>query len=169
MINKLSRITAAVSVLICIAVLFTSCGSISKKEYTAKSKTAVPAFNDVFVSFSELKNTSAELLNERPSEEWWIKFYSVYNDAGSILETNNKLLAGGSLGEVDKQLADVLSGVAKSYYDSFEIMNAAFGNEDIEIINYAYNEFSVKIANANAVWEEQLAAVTANSEISQNQ
>lgn len=157
--------TAASAVLICIIVFLSACSGINKTEYTKQSETAAPTFNDVFVSFTELKNTSFELLNERPSEQWWSKFDSVYGGVGSIQTENNKLLNSETLGEVDKRLAVVLSSVTQNYYDAFEVMIAACGNEDLEIVNYAYNEFSLKIANANSAWDEEIAAVTANSEI----
>lgn len=150
--NKLKHVTVFF-VLICISLLFTSCGGINKTEYTAKSNYAVSTFNDIFVSFSELKNTCSELLNERPSEQWWIKFHSVYADVGAIQRENRLLMSSNNLSEVDNRLSSALTNIIRNYNDGFEVMNAAYGNQDSEIVDFAFNEFSSKLSTSNLVWD----------------
>ena len=74
-----------------------------------------------------------------------------YYDDKSICgyEENNAINMSGKLGGMDKSLSQALVSVSSSYKDAFDIMNAAKDNDDSEIQQYAYNDFSNKISSAN--------------------
>lgn len=135
-----------------------SCGS--EKIYTNKAETEEVSFGDVFSAFSEFKDISVLLLNEPPTEyEWWVRFNAYKSDAKPIYEENKKLLESGELNNLDKRLATVLDGVLLNYIEAYETMAAAENNIDAEIITYAYNKFSEKIANSNVLWNYEIKNV----------
>lgn len=162
MINCKSRF---IKNLICCAVfcmiisLLCSCGN--GKRYTAPSSKE-STFNDVFLSFGELRTVASELLNEPMTPEWWSKFDSISISIPAIINENNELLAGSSLSETDRQLATILVSVASGYSDGFSVMSASRDSGDAEIISYAYSEFATKIQSANDIWSSAVSAVTAS-------
>lgn len=156
---KYIKFTAVVSLIFILVVISSACG-LGKPEHTEQAEISQSSFGEVFTAFAELRDVSDELLNEPPTEqEWWIKFGVNCEDVDPILEENRKLIEQGNLSEVDFRLANALANIMKNYKDAYEVMEAAQGNSDSEIIDYAYKDFSAKIANANVAWDQELAAV----------
>lgn len=142
-----------------IIMLLCSCGN--GKRYTVPSSNET-TFNEVFLSFAELRGVALELINEPISAEWWNKFDSVSGTVSAIIDKNNELIAGSNLSETDRQLAAVLVSVASGYHDGFAVMSASRDSGDAEIISYAYSEFTAKIQNADSVWSSAVSAAAAS-------
>ncbi|MFR8404662.1 MAG: hypothetical protein ACLVC7_07360, partial [Monoglobus pectinilyticus] len=87
----------------------------------------------------------------------------IYNNVNAVYEENNAINMSGKLGGMDKSLSQALVSVSSSYKDAFDIMNAAKDNDDSEIQQYAYNDFSNKISSANNQWEHVLETLIETS------
>ena len=157
-------------VLITIVAVYSSSCSLSDKSESISPSPAPSigvsnntAFSDIFSEFNELKNVSAGLLNSKTDLVWWQKFDSIYNNVNAVYEENNAINMSGKLGGMDKFLSQALVSVSSSYKDAFDIMNAAKDNDDSEIQQYAYNDFSNKISSANNQWEHVLETLIETS------
>lgn len=136
------------------------CGA-SGKQYTTALVSAEPTFNDIFLSFSDLRAVGNELMNEPLSDEWWAKYDGISQSIEAIVSENSKLLGGSTLSETDRQLASVLNSALDGYREGFKIIEAVRESDNSDIISYAMTEFSTKLVTANTVWDTAVSAITA--------
>lgn len=130
----------------------------------ATSKIVNVEFGDVFLSFTELKNVSSNLLSKDVDNNWWMTFDSVSSKPKALIDQNNFVKNTNELPESDKQLSNSLTTILNLYNEAFNIMQASKTSNDQEILRYAYNEFSIKITSANEMWDESLKNVLENQE-----
>lgn len=127
------------------------------------------AFSEIFSEFNEIKNVSVTLLSSKTDSVWWQKFNSVYNNVNAVYEANNTLNKSDKLSGMDKSLSQALVSVSSAYKDAFDVMNASKDNDDPEIQQYAYNDFSNKISSANIQWTHVLETLLETSPPDDNQ
>ena len=152
--------TLSYFVLITIVAVYSSSCSLSDKSESISPSPAPSIGVSNNTAFSDI---SAALLNSKTDLVWWQKFDSIYNNVNAVYEENNAINMSGKLGGMDKSLSQALVSVSSSYKDAFDIMNAAKDNDDSEIQQYAYNDFSNKISSANNQWEHVLETLIETS------
>lgn len=140
--------------------LSTLCGCGTSGTYTSVSQPVQLTFNDVFLSFNDLRTVGNELMNEPISDDWWAKFDSVSVNIKAIEAENNKLIEGGTLSSTDLQLAAALGAAVSGYSDGFRTMSAARESENADIINNSLTEFAAKLVVSNTAWDTAVAAIT---------
>ncbi len=140
------------------AALLSGCSK-NQDEPAAKTYSPNISFGDVFAEFSEIRQVTEGLLASQPNIDstWWQRFDSISNNVIAV-NAANLSVSGTEMTETDASLNQVLINVLSDYQSAFDMMNAARGSTDGEIMQYAYNDFSAKVSKANNRWDAALEA-----------
>ena len=121
------------------------------------------SFADVFYEFGEIRAAADKMLDAELNDNWWQAFDSVNSNVEAAYLANKKMVGSDKLNETDRTLNGVLNDVLGAYRGAFEIMAAARGNTDPEIIKYSYNDFTSKIISADVMWDSALSGAAQQS------
>lgn len=140
------------------AALMSGCSK-NQDEPVAQTYSPNVSFGDVFAEFSAIRQVSDGLLAAQPGidSSWWQSFDSISNNVSAV-NAANLSVSGTEMTEADSSLNQVLINVLSGYQSAFDMMNAARGITDGEIMQYAYNDFSAKVSQANRQWDAALKA-----------
>ncbi len=152
------RITACFLI---IAVLFLSSCSDKKSSVPENDYSAIVPFSEIFYEFNEIKQVADELSNSSVDENWWLTFDEISDNVAAAYLANLNIVNSPELDDIDTVLNQALVGILDEYKNAFEIMEAAKGNSDEEILRYAFNDFTNRIIYADDKWDQTILLITA--------
>lgn len=144
-----------------IATLFLSSCSDKKSAILDDSYSAIVPFSEIFYEFNDIRQVADELVNNSVDDSWWLTFDEISDNVTAAYLANLNIVNSSELNGTDTILNQALVGVLDEYKNAFEIMEAAKGNNDEEILQYAFNDFTSRIIYADDQWDQTIASITA--------
>lgn len=150
--------------LITIVGLCSSCSDKTVQTDSSHDFSANVSFEEIFYEFNDVKKTTDELVAAAVDTGWWQKYDLVFNNVNALYYANLQTSDSNQLSETDAVLSKSLVDILLGYKNAYEIMAASRNSNDGEIINYARNEFTTQITQANTKWTQALTSITATTQ-----